>query len=86
MSKVLKREISASIQFFVIMLFALVTAFFWELPGGGDGKYAEAINLPEAWKNVAPYVNSALLIFAALSVLRVAAIFLTHSLIRKGAK
>jgi hypothetical protein len=86
MRDVLEREISASIQFFIIMLFALVVAFFWMLPGGGNGEYAVAINMTEAWKNVAPYVNSVLLIFVALSVLRLAAIFLAHSFFRKGAK
>jgi hypothetical protein len=86
MRGVLEREISASIQFFLIMLFALIAAFFWMLPGGGNGEYAVAINLTEAWKDVAPYVNSVLLIFVALSVIRLAAIFLAHSFLKKGAK
>lgn len=87
MRDVLEREMSASIQFFILMLIALVGAFFWMLPGGGsDGEFAEAINLTEAWKNVSPYVSSVLLIFVALSVLRLAAVYLAHSLLKKGAK
>ena len=82
----LRREISASIQFFLILLLALVVAFFWELPRGGSGGVVEAINLKEAWKNFAPYVNSVLLIFGALSVVRLAAIFLARSSLKKDVK
>jgi len=81
---VLKRELYISVQFLLIVLVALISAFFGMLPGGGDGEFAEAINISEAWKNVDPYVKSVLSIFSVLSVLRLAVIFLTHSLKKRA--
>jgi hypothetical protein len=79
MVSVLKRELYVSVQFLLIVFVALVVAFFGMLPGGGGGELVEAINISEAWKNVNPYVQSVLLIFGVLSVLRLAVIFLAHS-------
>ena len=80
MVSVLKREFYVSVQFLLIVLVALIVAFFGMLPGGGDGESVEAINISEAWENVDPYVKSVLLIFSVLSVLRLAVISLAHSL------
>ncbi len=82
MRKELKRELSLSIQYFVMVFVALVAAFFGMLPGSGDGEIADAINLKEAWRNVDPYVKSVLLIFSALSVIR----FLVASLVYSSKK
>ncbi len=80
MTRILKRELYVSVQFLLIILVALVAAFFGMLPGGGDGEFAVAINISEAWKNVDPYVKSVLSIFCVLSVLRLAVIYLVYSL------
>ena len=80
MTSILKRELYVSVQFLLIVLVALVAAFFGVLPGGGDGEFAVAINISEAWKNVDSYVKSVLTIFCGLSALRLAVIFLVHSL------
>ena len=79
----MKREFYVSVQFLLIAFVALVVAFFWMLPGGGGGEYDVQINISEAWRNISPYVNSVLLIFCALSVLRLAVIFLAHSFKRR---
>ena len=79
MASILKREFYVSVQFLLIALIALVVAFFGMLPGGGDGEFAIAVNISEAWKNIDPYVKSVLLIFSVLIVLRLAIIFLVHS-------
>ena len=84
MSSVLKREFYVSVQFLLIVSAALMAAFFGTLPGGGDGELAEAINISEAWKNVDPYVKSVLSIFSVLSLLRLSAIFLVHSLRKRA--
>ena len=84
MGSILKREFYVSVQFFLIVSLALIAAFFGMLPSGGDGEFAEGINISEAWKNVDPYVKSVLTIFSVLSVLRLAAIFLVHSLKRRA--
>ncbi len=80
MASILQRELYVSVQFLLIVLVALIVAFFGMLPGSGDGELAEAINMSEAWKNLDPYVKSVLSIFSVLSVLRLAVIFLVHSL------
>jgi hypothetical protein len=80
MARILKREFYVTLQFLLIALVAVIAAFFGMMPGGGDGEFAEAVNISEAWKNVAPYVKSFLSIFAMLSVLRLATIILVHSL------
>ncbi len=80
MASILKREFYVSVQFLLIVLVALVAAFFVMLPGGGDGEFAVAINIAEAWKNIDHYVKSVLSIFCVLSVLRLTVIFLVHSL------
>jgi len=79
MRKELKRELSFSVQYFVMVLVALVVAFFGMLPGSGSGEFADAINLNEAWKNVDPYVKSVLLIFSALCVVRLLAVSLVSA-------
>jgi hypothetical protein len=84
MASILKRELYVSVQFLLIVLVALVAAFFGMLPGGGDGEFAEAVNISEAWKNVDPYVKSVLSIFCVLSVLRLTVISLVHSLKRRA--
>jgi hypothetical protein len=48
MTHELKRELSLSLQYFVMVIVALVAAFFGMLPGSGDGEYVVAINLNEA--------------------------------------
>jgi hypothetical protein len=83
MADVLRREFYVSVQFLLLLLIALVAAFFGALPGGRGGEFVQAINLSEAWKNVAPYVESVLIIFGVLCVLRLAIIFIVHSLIRR---
>ena len=75
----LKRELSLSIQYFVMVLVALVAAFFGMLPDSRDGEFVVHINLKEAWRNVDPYVKSVLLIFSALSVVRFLVVSLVHS-------
>ncbi len=79
MRKELKRELSLSIQYFVMVFVAFVAAFLGMLPGSGDGPLANAINLNEAWRNVDPYVKSVLLIFSALSMARFLVVSLVHS-------
>ena len=83
MTDILKRELYISIQFLLIAFVALIVAFFGMLPGGGDGEFPVAINISEACKNVAPYVRLVLLTFGVLSILRLAAIFLVHSIRRR---
>jgi hypothetical protein len=73
----LRREFYISLQYLLMVLVALIVAFFWMLPGGGV--FAEAINLKEAWKNVDPFVKSVLLAFSVLCVLRLALISLVQS-------
>ena len=65
-----KRELRIGAQYFVILLVAVVVAFFAMLPSGGNGEVAQAINLNEAWKNIEPYVYQVLLAFTVLSVAR----------------
>ena len=84
MASILKRELFISAQFLLIAWVALLAAFFGMLPGGGGGEFAEAVNISEAWKNVDPYVKTVLTIFGVLSVLRLAAIFLVHSLKKRA--
>ena len=80
MASVLKRELFVSVQFLLIVHIALIAAFVGMLPGGGDGELAVTVNVSEAWKNIDPYVKSVLLTFSVLSVLRLAVIFLAHSI------
>jgi threonine/homoserine/homoserine lactone efflux protein len=82
----IEREISATVQFFIILIIAIVLAFFWMLPSGGSGEFANAINLKEAWKNIAPYVNGVLLVFGGLSILRLALVYLAQKFITKYMK
>ena len=79
MASILKREFYTSVQFLLMVFVALVVAFCWTLAGRTEGEYAVAINSSEAWRNEAPYVNSVLLIFSTLIVVRLAVIFLAHS-------
>jgi len=79
MASILKREFYTGVQFLLMVFVALVVAFFWTLAGHTEGEYAVAINISEAWRNEAPYVNSVLLIFSTLIVVRLAVIFLAHS-------
>ncbi len=83
MASVLRREVYVSVQFLLMVLVALIAAFFGMLPGGGGGEYAEAINLKEAWRNVDSYVKSVLLVFSVLCVLRLSLIFLVQSFKRR---
>jgi hypothetical protein len=80
MAGILQREFYVSVQFLILVFVALVAAFFRMLPDGGDGEFVVAINISEAWKNEEPYVKSVLIIFSVLSVLRLAIVFLVHSL------
>jgi hypothetical protein len=80
MPKELKREFLLSLQYFLMVLVALVAAFFGVLvPVSSGGETVVAINVAEAWKNVDPYVKSVLLIFSALSVVRFLVVFLLYS-------
>ena len=87
MASILKREIYVSIQFLLIVVVAVVVGFFRLVtgyePGGGEDVAAH-INISEMWANEAPYVRSILLIFSVLTVLRLAVIYLVHS-VRKRA-
>jgi hypothetical protein len=75
----LEREITISIQFCLLLFFALVGAWVWGLPNA-------PINLKEAWRNFAPYINSVILIFIILSVLRLGAIYLLNFLLTRIVK
>ncbi len=79
MRKELKRELSLSIQYFVMVFIASVAAFLGMLPGSGDGELAVTINLKEAWRNIDPYVKSVLIIFSMLSGVRFLVVSLVHS-------
>ncbi len=81
MRKEMKRELSFSIQYFVIVLAAFVIAFFKIISDSysEDGEIADAINFSVAWGNVDPYVKSVLLIFCALSIIRFCIVFLMHA-------
>jgi hypothetical protein len=87
MASILKREIYVSVQFLLIVLAAVVVGFFRlvtaYVPGEGEDS-AVHINISEMWANEAPYVRSILLIFCVLTVLRMAVIFLVHSVRNRG--
>lgn len=81
--KDVKREILILVQYLGLLLLAFAIAFvaglMW-LSGGGSsgGELAEAININEAWRNVAPLFWIIFLTFSALGVIRILMIFLAH--------
>ena len=73
MAKDLKRELSLSIQYFLMAFIALIAPYLKWVFG------SEAINLTEAWKNIDPYLKTVLLIFLAMCVVRLLAVFILRS-------
>ncbi|HEY0101002.1 MAG TPA: hypothetical protein VGB76_18900 [Pyrinomonadaceae bacterium] len=80
MPKELQREFVSAVQYFLMVLVALVAAFFGVfVPASTGGETVSAINIGEAWKNIDPYVKSVLFIFSSLSVVRFLFVFLLYS-------
>lgn len=80
-----KREVIIGLQYLVMLLLALVVAFFAELPSGGsgDGELILAISLMEEWSNVAPYAYQVLAAFAALGAARLAIIIMVYGYLNR---
>ena len=70
MTEQIKRELKTFAQYFAIALVAGVGAFVTFMPEAGEGEFAVAVNIKEAWRNYQPVMRAWLVGFAFLGVIR----------------
>ena len=75
MTEQIKRELKTFAHYLAFALVAGVGAFLTSMPDAGEGEFAVAVNIKEAWRNYEPVLRAWLSGFALLAAIRLLLVY-----------